>query len=283
MILKSFLFQGSSCVIEATSVSCDLPALGILADSPAEHTMTLTHCFLAAAVLLASASAQGLAPSTSPTYLTTPTFMTELQQRLQFQGTSLAFTFPTASTNTAAGTIRSMDLSSNPILGTLPNGGISQNVDFFAPCTINVPHVHPRGSEIYYVISGTVEVGIQEEASTGRFISVNATAGQNVVAPQGLMHYVQNNECTGVSLLQIWNNADPGTVVLYANMVNNFPDRALAAFTGLDATAIATLKTSVPKPTAPITQSQSCLARCAAAAGAPATIASAAAAPSASG
>ena len=91
------------------------------------------------------------------------------------------------------------------------------------------------GSEIYYVISGTVEAGIQEEASTGRFISVNVTAGQNVVAPQGLMHYIQNNECTGVSLLQIWNNADPGTVVLYANMVNNFPDRALAAFTGLDA------------------------------------------------
>ena len=46
-------------------------------------------------------------------------------------------------------------------------------------------------------------------------------------------------------------------------------------------TAIAALKTAVPKPTAPITQSQSCLARCAAAAGAPA--AAAAAAPTSSG
>lgn len=98
-------------------------------------------------------------------------------------------------------------------------------------------------SEIYYVISGTVEAGIQEEASTGRFISVNVTAGQNVIAPQGLMHYIQNNECTGVSLLQIWNNADPGTVVLYANMVNNFPDRALAAFTGLDPVSMLLLPT----------------------------------------
>ncbi|KAK9820716.1 hypothetical protein WJX74_000930 [Apatococcus lobatus] len=242
--------------------------------------MQVILSLVAAAVLSASASAQ-LAPTASPTYLSTPTFMTELQQRLMFQGTTLAFTFPTASTNNAAGSIRTMDLANNPVLGTLPNGGISQNVDFFAPCTINVPHSHPRASEIYYVISGTLEAGIQEEATTGRFISANVTAGQNVVVPQGLVHYVQNNECTGVSLLQIWNNADPGTVILYANMVNNFPDRALAAFTGLDATALATLKSAVPKPTAIINQSQSCLARCAAAAGAPAT--PGASAPTASG
>ncbi|KAK9862078.1 hypothetical protein WJX84_003464 [Apatococcus fuscideae] len=226
--------------------------------------MALNGYLLALACLSVQAAAQ-LAPTASPTYLSTPSFMTELQQRLMFQGTSLRFTFPTASVNSAAGTVRPMDLSTDPVLGTLPNGGISQNVDYFAPCTINVPHVHPRGSEIYYVISGTVEAGIQEEASTGRFISANVTAGQNVVVPQGLLHYIQNNECTGVSLLQIWNNADPGTVIVYANLVNNFPDRALAAFTGLDATAIATLKIAVPAPTSPLAQSQSCLARCAAA------------------
>ena len=89
-------------------------------------------------------------------------------------------------------------------------------------------------SEIYYVISGALEVGVQEEASTGRFVLNNVTSGQNVIAPQGLPHYVQNNECTGASLLQFWNAADYGTVILYANLVNNFPDRALMGFTGLD-------------------------------------------------
>ena len=57
-------------------------------------------------------------------------------------------------TNTAAGTIQNMDLSSNAFLSTLPNKGLAQNVDVFSPCTINVPHSHPRGNEIYYVIDG---------------------------------------------------------------------------------------------------------------------------------
>ena len=56
--------------------------------------------------------------------------------------------------NSAAGTIKNMDLGSNPWLGVLPNKGMAQNVDVFSACTINVPHVHPRGNEIYYVVDG---------------------------------------------------------------------------------------------------------------------------------
>lgn len=73
----------------------------------------------------------------------------ELLERKESEvGLSLMKTWvpPQASTNNAAGSIRNMDLANNPVLGTLPNGGISQNVDFFAPCTINVPHSHPRGT-----------------------------------------------------------------------------------------------------------------------------------------
>lgn len=32
----------------------------------------------------------------------------------------------------------------------------------------------------------------------------------------------------------MWNHADPGNVLIYANMVKNFPDAVLQAFTGLD-------------------------------------------------
>lgn len=38
--------------------------------------------------------------------------------------------------------------------GTLPKDGVSQNVDVYQPCTLNVLHVHPRGTEIYYLING---------------------------------------------------------------------------------------------------------------------------------
>lgn len=52
--------------------------------------------------------------------------------------------------------------------------------------------------------------------------------------PAGLLHYVYNPTCYNASLMQIWNNADFGTVIAYANMVNNFPEEALQAITGLD-------------------------------------------------
>ena len=51
----------------------------------------------------------------------------------------------------------------------------------------------------------------------------------------GLMHYVQNPGCGNTSLLQIWDNSDFGTVIVYANMINNFPEDTLMAFTGLEA------------------------------------------------
>ena len=34
-------------------------------------------------------------------------------------------------------------------------------------------------------------------------------------------------------MMQIWDNSDYGTVILYANMVNNFPVATLMAITGL--------------------------------------------------
>ena len=37
-----------------------------------------------------------------------------------------------------------------------------------------------------------------------------------------------------VHVLQIWDNADFGTVIAYAEMVTNFPEDVLMAFTGLD-------------------------------------------------
>ena len=53
--------------------------------------------------------------------------------------------------------------------------------------------------------------------------------------PAGLLHYVYNPTCRNTSLLQTWDNADFGAVIVYANLVNNLPQEALEAITGLDA------------------------------------------------
>ncbi|KAK9803531.1 hypothetical protein WJX73_004569 [Symbiochloris irregularis] len=182
--------------------------------------------------------------------------------RGSFPEGAIRFNFPEASTNSAAGTIRSRDLNSDPFLGTLPKDGVSQNVDVYQPCTLNVLHVHPRASEIYYLINGTLEVGVQEEAPSGRFLNVNLQPGSNAVIPQGLPHYVYNNACEPANLLQFWDSSDPGNVIIYGNFVRNFPSNVIAAHTGLDPMSIAALSRSVPQPNGGIIRSEACLAAC---------------------
>ena len=53
--------------------------------------------------------------------------------------------------------VRQLSVSQFP---TLANTGISYSLFELAPCGINLPHVHPRASELIYVISATdLQVG----------------------------------------------------------------------------------------------------------------------------
>ena len=46
-------------------------------------------------------------------------------------------------------------VNSNQALATLPGAGVGQNLITLAPCAINQPHVHPRGTEISHITKGT--------------------------------------------------------------------------------------------------------------------------------
>lgn len=45
-------------------------------------------------------------------------------------------------------------VNNDQALATLPNGGVGQNLVSLAPCAVNQPHVHPRGTEISHVTQG---------------------------------------------------------------------------------------------------------------------------------
>ena len=47
-----------------------------------------------------------------------------------------------------------MDAAANPLLATLPAPGISVNRGEMQACAVLLPHIHPRATEIYYVLSG---------------------------------------------------------------------------------------------------------------------------------
>ena len=45
-------------------------------------------------------------------------------------------------------------VNNNQALATLPGDGVGQNLITLAPCAINQPHVHPRGTEISHITKG---------------------------------------------------------------------------------------------------------------------------------
>ena len=56
--------------------------------------------------------------------------------------------------NNAAATVFQMTAAANPLLATLPAPGVSVNRGEMQACAVLLPHVHPRATEVYYVLSG---------------------------------------------------------------------------------------------------------------------------------
>ncbi|KAL0054779.1 hypothetical protein WJX82_002271 [Trebouxia sp. C0006] len=103
---------------------------------------------------------------------------------------------------TPAGTQSSLFVNNNQALATLPGDGVGQNLISLAPCAINQPHVHPRGTEIIHITQGEMLFGFIEENANradtagGRFINATVATGQSFFIPQGLVHFGQNLQCT---------------------------------------------------------------------------------------
>lgn len=100
----------------------------------------------------------------------------EPQQRRRFPTSSFMFEFDTPDTSTLGGNLSGMVayccdshelqipacqstwvqfVGNDPALATLPGTGVGQNLVSLAPCAVNQPHVHPRGTEISHITKGT--------------------------------------------------------------------------------------------------------------------------------
>ncbi|KAK9829466.1 hypothetical protein WJX72_006040 [[Myrmecia] bisecta] len=91
-----------------------------------------------------------------------------------------------AAVDNVAGTGRDFRLDTAPVLATLPRDGIAQALVTLQPCSVLQPHVHPRASEVYFVLEGALSSGFLEE-NGGRTILQNVTVNQNALIPQGLV------------------------------------------------------------------------------------------------
>jgi len=87
--------------------------------------------------------------------------------------------------------------------------GMAMTMGFIEPCGLNLPHTHPRATEVNFIVSGTFRIGFFQE-NEARFIGNNLTTGQMTIFPAGAMHFEQNMGCSNAIFVAAFNNEDPG-------------------------------------------------------------------------
>ncbi|CAN0244247.1 unnamed protein product, partial [Ectocarpus sp. 4 AP-2014] len=92
--------------------------------------------------------------------------------------------------------------------------GIAMALVNMDACTINLPHLHPRATELSYVITGEMRTAFVEENGGDGAVVNDLSQGDIMFFPQGLIHYQQNLGCEPVTFLAALNNEDPGAVTV---------------------------------------------------------------------
>ncbi|KAJ7673609.1 RmlC-like cupin domain-containing protein [Mycena rosella] len=114
------------------------------------------------------------------------------------QLTVFDFNLQTPAPGAKGGSILLATVDDFPILEEL---GISGAVSFIEPCGLNIPHLHPRASEILTVIEGILDTG---------FVQENGFNTVATVFPMGSMHYQQNPTCSPAAFVAGLSSEDPG-------------------------------------------------------------------------
>ncbi|KAL3838189.1 hypothetical protein ACJIZ3_022780 [Penstemon smallii] len=104
--------------------------------------------------------------------------------------------------------------SSIPVTSTVFPGLNTLGMSFvradFEAGGINVPHYHPRATEIAYVLEGKIYSGFVD--SSNRVYAKVIEKGEVMVFPKGLMHFQMNVGDSIATILGSFNSQNPGLV-----------------------------------------------------------------------
>lgn len=125
---------------------------------------------------------------------------------------------PGPPTNMFGSLITPANVEKFPGVNTL---GISMNRVDFAPSGVNPPHVHPRATEIVYVIEGTIIAGFISTNNT--LFSEKLEKGDVFVFPRGLVHFQQNIGSSPAVAITAFNSQLPGAQVLSVSLFGSNP------------------------------------------------------------
>ncbi|KAE8702691.1 Germin-like protein subfamily 2 member 2 [Hibiscus syriacus] len=115
--------------------------------------------------------------------------------------------------NTVGSVVTLAHVEKIPGLNTL---GVAMSRIDYAPGGVNPPHIHPRASEILFVLEGELEVGFLTTANV--LMSKVIKKGEVFVFPKGLVHFQKNIGTTPAAVITAFNSQFPGTQSIAATL-----------------------------------------------------------------
>ncbi|KAL3683819.1 hypothetical protein R1sor_001841 [Riccia sorocarpa] len=109
--------------------------------------------------------------------------------------------------------------------------GVGVTLLEYRPKTVNPPHTHPRGTELLFVLSGSLDVGVVDSAN--KLYSATISKGDLFVFPQGLVHFQINKSAKKPArAISAFGSSNAGTISLPRNVFGSGIDDAvlLSAF-----------------------------------------------------
>jgi quercetin dioxygenase-like cupin family protein len=114
----------------------------------------------------------------------------------------------------------------------------------FGPQSQITPHTHPRASEAFYVLTGTIDVGFIDTANN--LFETTLQAGDLFVFPKGLIHWQRNNQWSTGSGYSVLNSENPGLLAVIPELFTaggkGIPDNVLSAALGQPIKEVDTIK-----------------------------------------
>ncbi|KAI5066846.1 hypothetical protein GOP47_0017374 [Adiantum capillus-veneris] len=120
--------------------------------------------------------------------------------------------------------------------------GISAALLEFHPSTHSAPHIHPRGTELFYVMEGSLMVGLVDTA--GHFFNQTLQTGDLFVFPKGLLHFEVNPSTAQKAVaFSSFSGSNPATISIPATLFGSgIPPAVLAQAFHVDDSALAQLQ-----------------------------------------
>ncbi|KAH7837477.1 hypothetical protein Vadar_014321 [Vaccinium darrowii] len=127
---------------------------------------------------------------------------------------------PGNTSNAFGSSLTPVTVSQLPGVNTL---GIALGRFDYAPGGVIPPHTHPRATEIFTVIEGTIEAGFVTSNPANQLFKKVLQKGDVFVFPQGLVHFHRNVGQGHAAALVGFNSQNPGLIIIPPNVFGSEP------------------------------------------------------------